>query len=43
MLNINFAYKPKRLLIKPGTQERRTECRECRERGECSLGFWGIS
>ena len=28
-----------RLFIKPGIQERGTECGE---RGECSLGFWGI-
>ena len=31
------------LFIKPGIQERGTECRECGERGECSLGFRGIS
>ena len=36
----------RRLFIKPGIQERGTECGECREcgeRGECSLGFRGIS
>ena len=32
-----------RLFLKPGIKERGTECRECEERGECSLGFWGIS
>ena len=31
------------LFIKPGIQERGTECGEYRERGECSLGFRGIS
>ena len=31
-----------RLLIKPGIQEWGTECGECRERGESSLGFQGI-
>ena len=30
-----------RLFIKPGKQERGTECGECGERGECSLGFRG--
>ena len=29
-----------RLFIKPGIQEWGTECRE---RRECSVGFWGIS
>ena len=29
------------LFIKPGIQEWGTECGECRERAECSLGFWG--
>ena len=33
----------RRLFIKPGIQERGTECRECGERGKCSLGFRGIS
>ena len=33
----------RRLFIKPGIQERGTECGECGERGECSLGFRGIS
>ena len=32
-----------RLFIKPGIQERGTKCGECGERGECSLGFRGIS
>ena len=31
-----------RLLIKPGIQERGTECGECGERGECSLGSRGM-
>ena len=31
------------LFIKPGKQERGTERRECGKRGECSLGFRGIS
>ena len=31
------------LFIKPGIQERGTECEECAERGECLLGFRGIS
>ena len=31
------------LFIKPGIQERGTECGECEERGECSLRFRGIS
>ena len=31
------------LFIKPGMQERGTECGECRERRECSLEFRGIS
>ena len=30
------------LFIKPGIQERGTECGECRERRECSLGFRGM-
>ena len=30
------------LFIKPGIQERGTECEECGERGECSLGFQGM-
>ena len=33
----------KKLFIKPGIQERGTECGECVEHGECSLGFRGIS
>ena len=32
-----------RLFIKSGIQERGTECRECEERGKCSLRFRGIS
>ena len=30
------------LFIKPGIRERGTECGECRERGECSQGLWGM-
>ena len=30
------------LFIKPGMQERGTECGECGERGECSIGFRGM-
>ena len=30
------------LFVKPGTQERGMEFRECGERGECSLGLLGI-
>ena len=37
-----FSYFQYRLFIKPGIQERGTECEECGERGECSLGFRGI-
>ena len=33
----------RRLFIKPGIQERGTECRECGEHGKCSVGFRGIS
>ena len=36
-------FTKKRLFLKPGTKERGTECGECEERGECSLGFRGIS
>ena len=50
MTNISFFIKAgaanvllKRLFIKPGMQERGTECGECRERGECLLGFRGFS
>ena len=32
-----------RLFIKPGIHKRGTECGEYGERGECSLGFRGIS
>ena len=40
-----FHEKPscRRLFIKPGIQERGTECGKCGERWECSLGFRGIS
>ena len=38
-----YGMKNKRLFIKPGIQERGTECGECGERGERSLGFRGIS
>ena len=31
------------LFIKRGIQKRGTECGECKERGECSLEFRGIS
>ena len=50
MTNISFFIKVgaanvllKRLFLKPGIQERGTECGECGERGECLLGFRGIS
>ena len=50
MTNISFFIKVgaanvllKRLFLKPGMQERGTECGECGERGECLLGFRGIS
>ena len=50
MTNISFFIKVgaanvllKRLFLKPGMQERGTECGECAERGECLLGFRGIS
>ena len=32
----------RRLFIKPGIQERGTECGKCGERWECSLGFRGM-
>ena len=50
MTNISFFIKVgaanvllKRLFLKPGMQERGTECGECGESGECLLGFRGIS
>ena len=40
---ISVKYDFNRLFIKSEIQEWGTECRECKERGKCSLGFRGIS
>ena len=41
--NVKLTSYITRLFIKPGTQEQRTECRECMEREECSLWFRKVS